>query len=77
MTGVILALTSLCNGRWSRHERKTGADEEKPMASAIRSASFPEWADANSYYMSTRYWVSEQPYYSLPQRKHREMYFKW
>ncbi|EEC14691.1 hypothetical protein IscW_ISCW010470 [Ixodes scapularis] len=77
MTGVILALTNLCHGRWSRRERKTLADDEKPMTSAIRSASFPEWADANSCYMSTRYWVSEQPYYSLPQRKHHKMYFKW
>ncbi|CAN7938616.1 unnamed protein product, partial [Ixodes hexagonus] len=36
MTGVILAIGSLCDGSWRRRKKRREAVEETPMANAIR-----------------------------------------
>ncbi|XP_072144540.1 uncharacterized protein [Dermacentor andersoni] len=74
LTGVLLALVSLCSHLCQR------CTAEGTSADDVASFKVPEWAEANSYYMSTRFWVSEQPYFSMAHRGVRrppKMYFNW
>ncbi|KAL1418686.1 hypothetical protein MTO96_025721 [Rhipicephalus appendiculatus] len=73
LTGVVLAMASLCGNLRQRCCEATGAEEDA-------SFKIPEWAEPNSYYMSTRFWVSEQPYFAMAHREARrppKKYFSW
>ncbi|KAH9383098.1 hypothetical protein HPB48_023833 [Haemaphysalis longicornis] len=76
-TGVLLVLGSLCKPICQRcSDRADGRRSGKGVAAV--SYKLPQWADADSYYMSTRFWVSEQPYYSVtPKELHPKVYFAW
>ncbi|KAH7951692.1 hypothetical protein HPB52_011239 [Rhipicephalus sanguineus] len=73
LTGVVLAMASLCGSL--RQRCCEGTSTEKDASFKI-----PEWAEPNSYYMSTRFWVSEQPYFAMAHREARrppKKYFSW
>lgn len=76
-TGVLLVLGSLCKPICQRcWDRARGRRSGKGVAATPHK--LPQWADANSYYMATRFWVAEQPYFSAaPKELHPKVYFAW
>lgn len=73
LMGVALAVASLLGNLRQRCCEGTGAHEDATFK-------IPEWAEPDSYYMSTRFWVSEQPYYAMDHREARlppKKYFSW
>ncbi|KAL3221671.1 hypothetical protein MRX96_029293 [Rhipicephalus microplus] len=73
LTGVALAVASLLGNLRQRCYEGTGAHEDATFK-------IPEWAEPDSYYMSTRFWVSEQPYFAMDHREARlppKKYFSW